>query len=343
MNKSIFSKVTSIGLTVALCASFSSSLANLHEVGATTAENTQKTLDNTSPETLNNPNLQQNGYQVDPYEKFNRGVFEFNKVFLGLFVEPIAYIYSNGVWSPVQRGVSNVYNNISTVTTLPNDLLQGKVKYFFNDFWRLIINSTIGIGGIFDVAKHMGLKPHQTDFGMTLATWGAKRSKFIMLPILGPSTFRDGFAIPFNVYMSPYPYFNKSGTVWALLGGKQLDLQARLMPAYKLMRDAFDPYVFIRNGYMQARNSQIRRNSLPLSQASYFDPTESGIGGNIFTDPVANESGMITADGSSTTPVPTSTPKGNGGTTAASHTKVSHKVSKDVPTAAAGAKTGHTA
>ncbi len=334
MKKTTLNKFASVSLTIALSASYTSSLANIHQLDVKDQQNTQQSLEATPPEVLNEQNLQQNGYNVDPYEKYNRGVFEFNRVVLGLFAEPIAYLYSNGVWSPVQRGVSNVFNNINTVTTLPNDLLQGKVKYFFNDFWRLVINSTIGIGGIFDVAKHMGLKPHQTDFGMTLATWGAKKSKFIMLPILGPSTFRDMFAIPFNIGASPYPYFSTNGATYGLMAAKQIDLQSRLMPVYKMMRESFDPYVFVRNGYVQARNSQIRRNALPISKFSSFDPTDSGVGGSIISVP-EEEGGMITADGSSTTIVPTSTPSSHNATT-----QHKTKVSKDAPTAKAGDKVG---
>jgi phospholipid-binding lipoprotein MlaA len=242
---------------------------------------------------------------MDPYEGFNRAMFQFNQVFSGLFIEPVIYIYSNGVWSPVQHRVSNFFDNDTTVTTLPNDLLQGKVKYFFNDFWRLVINSTIGVGGLFDVAKHMGLKPHQTGFGDTLAQWGAKKSPFIVLPLLGPSTFRDAFAIPFNTAASPYPYLNPDSVMYGVTAAKEYDSQARLLPVYQAMRKAFDPYVFMRNGYFQVREAALARNQIPLSQLNsdgYSDYRHTmGGTGMIVASGNSQDEGMIVADGSSHT------------------------------------------
>lgn len=200
---------------------------------------------------------------VDPYEKFNRAMFSVNKVFLGLFIEPAEYIYTNGIWSPVQNRVSDFYSNVKEINTIPNDLLQGKVSYFFNDTWRFLINSTLGLGGLFDVAKHMGLPPHHTDFGQTLSVWGGQQSAYLMLPILGPGTFRDDFALPFDTVMSPYPYIKPTGDAWALYAGKELNRQASLFPVYQEMRSAFDPYVFARNAYMQHRHAEIAQNNVP--------------------------------------------------------------------------------
>lgn len=343
MNKRTWAKIASMGLGTALSACITTGYANVYQLDVKDNQQVKQSLKETPDEVLNNPSAVDNGYNADPYEKFNRGVFEFNKVFLGLFVEPVAYIYTNGVWSPVQRGVSNVFNNISTVTTLPNDLLQGKVKYFFNDFWRLVINSTIGVGGIFDVAKHMGLKPHQTDFGMTLATWGAKRSKFIMLPILGPSTFRDGYAIPFNTGMSIYPYWNSNAITFGLYGAKEVDQQGRLLPAYQMMRQAVDPYAFTRNAYLQARNAQIARNNVPLKDYQP-DVTDSGVGGNVYQADSETDD-FIVADGSSTVtnPKAQSTDASTiAGPSKVKGTKTSHSshIDKDHATAAAKVKTG---
>lgn len=328
MLKRRYAQLSTSCLAAVLSATVTCSYANVFQLNVKDNKQVKKSLESAPPEVLNNPSATSDGYNADPYEKFNRGVFEFNKVFWGLFIEPVAYIYTNAVWSPVQRGVSNVFNNISTVTTLPNDLAQGKVKYFFNDFWRLVINSTIGVGGIFDVAKHMGLKPHQTDFGMTLATWGAKRSKFLMLPILGPTTFRDGFAIPINTLASVYPWWKSNGITYGLYGAKEVDQQGRLLPAYQMMRNAVDPYVFMRNGYLQARNGQIALNKVPLSKYNP-DSTDSGLGGSVYASPPGDDEDFIVADGSTTTAIPS----GNAKSTA-------KPVDKNHPTDRAKAKPG---
>jgi phospholipid-binding lipoprotein MlaA len=236
----------------------------------TTAVANHKTQAKASPTTQDMPVLPEAmtpSINIDPYKGFNKAMFQFNQVFSGLFIEPWAYLYENAVWSPVQHGVSNVYNNLHEVTNIPNDLLQGKVTYALNDFWRLLINSTVGIGGIFDVAKHMGLKKHNTDFGQTLATWGATQSRYLVLPFIGPSTFRDAFAMPFDTFgMSVWPYIHPHSTAYWLYAGKELSQQAALLPVYRTMHGAFNPYVFMRSSYLQNRNAAIAKNAMPYNE-----------------------------------------------------------------------------
>lgn len=252
-----------------------------------------------SPKTATAEKPMQAEYESqDPYENFNRAIFQFNLVFSGLFIEPPIYLYRNGIWSPIQHRVSNFFDNVSTITTLPNDLLQGKMKYFFNDFWRLAINSTIGIGGLFDVAKRMGLKRHQTGFGDTLTQWGATQSPFLVLPVLGPSTFRDAFAIPFNTFTSPYPYLNPDSFMYGMAATRELDSQARLLPAYQAMRQAFDPYIFMRNGFFRVREAALERNQVPLTsldEDGYVDYRTTLAGTGLIVN--GDDSDMVIADG----------------------------------------------
>ena len=130
----------------------------------------------------------------DPYENFNRKTFEFNEKLDQKILKPIAQTYS--MFPPkVKNGVSNFFNNLEDVETSINQLLQGKPKKSINDFSRFILNSTIGLAGLIDVASKMGLDRHEEDFGQTLAVWGVGQGPYIMLPGLGPSTLRDTLSL----------------------------------------------------------------------------------------------------------------------------------------------------
>ena len=201
---------------------------------------------------------------VDPYENFNRAMFAFNQDIDHLVYRPASKVYRAITPAFFRKGVSNVFENIGELTTLPNDILQGKVRYVFVDFWRFVLNSTFGIGGLFDVASKLGLPKHYEDFGMTLAYWsGGNRSPYFVIPLLGPSTFRTAFSLPFNYIMSPWAYINPrsiSGYSYLL---KYLNLRTKLLLTDKLIDQAFDPYVFVRNAYLQYRNRQIDNNMKP--------------------------------------------------------------------------------
>ena len=196
----------------------------------------------------------------DPYEALNRKVFAFNMAVDDLVFSPAAEVYTTIVPKPLQTRVSNFYDNIGEVPTVLNDVLQAKPVQALADAWRFVINSTVGIFGIFDVASKIGLKRHYEDFGLTLARWGAKKSPYIMLPLLGPSTVRDTLGIPVNYYLlSVYPHINREVRYY-LVGLDLIDVRANLLPAHKLIKQAFDPYVFVRNAYFQHRNGLINKD-----------------------------------------------------------------------------------
>jgi phospholipid-binding lipoprotein MlaA len=201
---------------------------------------------------------------VDPYENFNRAIFAFNTDIDHLVYRPASKVYRAITPGFARKGVSNVFDNIGELTTMPNDLLQGKIRYIFLDFWRLVINSTFGVGGLFDVATKLGLHKHYEDFGMTLAYWsGGTRSAYLVIPLLGPSTFRTAFGLPFDAAASPWPYFNPNYIGWSAAGLKYLNIRTKLLNTDKLVDDAFDPYIFVRNAYLQHRNRQIDENMKP--------------------------------------------------------------------------------
>ena len=199
--------------------------------------------------------------KVDPYEGFNRWSYAFNTDLDHLILRPVSTVYNNATPPQFRTGVSHFFDNITILTTLPNDFLQGKGKYVVEDFWRFLINSTLGIGGLFDVATQMGLPRHYNDFGMTLAYYGHEPSPYLVIPVLGPSTFRDGFGLLLGYVASPWPYVRPYWASWTALGLKLTSMRASLMPANKLLDEAFDPYIMMRNAYLQNRDALIAANN----------------------------------------------------------------------------------
>ena len=192
---------------------------------------------------------------VDPYEPFNRKVHDFNMAFDATMLKPPARFYYAVVPAPIRKGVNNAFNNLDLVPTIASHLLQAEGKWVIKDFWRLVINSTIGVAGIFDVANEFGLPPHSNDLGITLAKWGDKKSPYLVLPFLGPSTIRDGSGWLFQFALwSPYVYINNDAVVFSLLGLRYIDLRTQLFDSERLMNEALDKYSFIRDAYLQHRS-----------------------------------------------------------------------------------------
>jgi len=199
--------------------------------------------------------------KLDPYENFNRVIFAFNQDIDHLVYRPVAKVYHTVLPPALQMGISNAFDNVNELPIMGNDILQGKVKYVFLDFWRLLINSTLGIGGLFDVATHLGIKRHYNDFGMTLAYWsGKKDSPYLQIPFIGPSTFRDGVGLVADYLMTPYPYIRPRGANYVIQGVRLISLRTQLLDTDQLVDDAFNPYIFVRNAYLQHRAAAIEAN-----------------------------------------------------------------------------------
>ncbi|MCW5588547.1 MAG: VacJ family lipoprotein [Legionellales bacterium] len=197
----------------------------------------------------------------DPYEAFNRQSYQFNEDLDTTFLKPVAEVYQKLLPWTVRAGVTNVFNNLAEIPTVANDLLQINPAQALHDTGRFAINSTIGVGGIFDTAKHMGLKPHSEDFGLTLARWGWTRSPYLVIPFLGPSTVRDAIGIPVDYYaFTIYPHL-KSKVTYSLLALDGLNYRASLLSAEEVVdQAALDPYVFFRDAYFQRRQKMIQQN-----------------------------------------------------------------------------------
>lgn len=195
---------------------------------------------------------------ADPFEPFNRKVYKFNTALDSVLLKPPAKVYRAVVPAPVRKSINNFYNNLDLIPTVGNDLLQAQGKWAIRDSWRFIINSSLGVGGLFDVAKTFGLPPHSNDLGLTLAKWGDKNSPYLVIPFLGPSTLRDGagWLFQFALY-SPYVYINDDALVYSLLALRYIDLRSQLLDTDRIMDEALDKYAFMRDAYLQYRNNLI--------------------------------------------------------------------------------------
>lgn len=189
---------------------------------------------------------------TDPWQGWNRAVFNFNDRMDRWFLKPLAIGYRAVTPDPIETGISNVFANIGEVPNAINGLLQGDVKGAGYDTGRFVVNTTLGLAGILDVAKHMNL-PADTpeDFGQTLAVWGAGQGPYLILPFLGPSTLRDTVAMPVNWYTDPTTYIDHTKTEITVKALSIIDTRAGLLELEKNITG--DRYVFIRDVYLQRR------------------------------------------------------------------------------------------
>lgn len=189
----------------------------------------------------------------DPWESWNRGVYRFNDFADRAVARPVARTYVKVIPLPVRIGVSNFFANLNTPTVMVNDVLQGKIVAAAHDLGRFVLNSTVGLGGILDPASTAGLQRNDEDFGQTLGKWGVHPGPFVELPILGPSDLRDAPARVVDAYTNPQEYIANSWVRYGLLLPYLTDKRASLLPLDETLKNAFDPYAFVRDAYLQRR------------------------------------------------------------------------------------------
>lgn len=210
----------------------------------------------------------------DPFERYNRAMYRFNDTLDRALLKPVAQGYEKVVPQPISDSVTNFFSNLDDVVVTLNDLLQGKFRQAGSDLSRLVWNTTVGIGGLFDVASHLGLPKHNEDFGQTLGAWGVESGPYLVLPFVGPSTFRDTAALPADWVSDPlYHYYDedKNG-YWKLKGLYYVDKRAGLLRASRLIEQAaLDEYVFIREAYLQRRQSLVYDGNPPMPDFDLFD------------------------------------------------------------------------
>ncbi|MEQ1915291.1 MAG: VacJ family lipoprotein [Gallionella sp.] len=189
---------------------------------------------------------------ADPYESFNRGVYKFNDGLDRTVAKPLAQGYDKVMPSPAKTMVNNFFSNLDDVVVTANDLLQFKFKQAASDASRVLINSTFGIFGLINVASR--LEKHNEDFGQTLGYWGLQPGPYLMLPILGPSTMRDGFGRVVDTVPSQSGKIKPVATRNSLYALNGVKTRAQLLEAEKVMdQTTLDRYQFIRDAYLQYR------------------------------------------------------------------------------------------
>ena len=195
----------------------------------------------------------------DPFEDLNRDIFVFNEKLDEKILKPTALVYRKVTPQFARTGVTNFFNNLEEIDTTINQVLQGEIKYAFNDAGRFVINTTIGLFGLIDVASKMGLERHQEDFGQTLGVWGISSGPYIMLPFLGPSNPRDLLSRPISSFLSGTFAMEDNDVKFTLVGIDALETRERLLDAETLIIG--DKYMFVKDAYVQSREYEINNGS----------------------------------------------------------------------------------
>lgn len=197
----------------------------------------------------------------DPLEPTNRVINAINDGVDTVILRPIALVYRSVVPEPVKRSIGNALDNLASPVVLANDVLQGKPQRATDTLVRFVINTTIGVGGLFDPAEGLGWKHHDNDFGTTLALWGASPGPYLYLPLFGPSNPRDAIGAGGNMALNPLTWIGGaalSDAKWARTSLSAVDTRAGLIdPLDKLKAQSLDPYATIRSASRQFRAKTI--------------------------------------------------------------------------------------
>lgn len=216
---------------------------------------------------------------ADPLEPMNRAVFAFNEAADKAVVKPVAQAYDTVVPELFRFLIGNFFSNLGDVWTSVNQLLQGKPREAVSDAARVLINSTLGFAGVADPASEMGFEKHREDFGQTLGRWGVGSGPYLVLPILGPSSLRDGAGLVADYGFDPIGAANSEGVRNNAYLLRAIDTRASLLQAEKVVEGAaLDKYSFIRDGYLQRRKSLIWDGDPPASDddESWYQEDEEG-------------------------------------------------------------------
>jgi len=196
--------------------------------------------------------------EADPWERVNRSTYAFNDAIDRAVLKPVARGYRRYVPQWMRTGVTNFLSNLAYPTVIVNDVLQLKLMDAVSDTTRLVLNTTFGIGGLFDPASKAGLPRNDEDFGQTLGYWGMPSGPYVVIPFLGPSTLRDAPSLYVDYLTDARHYIGDNPLEFGFLGLSIVDRRARLLPAEAMIEDAFDPYAVIRNAYLDRREYQVR-------------------------------------------------------------------------------------
>jgi phospholipid-binding lipoprotein MlaA len=203
----------------------------------------------------------------DPYERFNRSVYRFNSAVDKAVIRPLAVGYVKVTPAPVRTGLSNFFSNLAYPGTIVNELLQGKVGASGRDTFRLVFNTVWGLGFL-DPASSVGFDRHYEDFGLTFGHWGIHSGPYLVLPVLGASSIRDGVGLIPDGYSNARVYilrnFWEETATWAVAA---LGERADLLDQDPILKQAYDPYAFVRNAYLQHREYLIHGDASTEDEA----------------------------------------------------------------------------
>lgn len=206
----------------------------------------------------------------DPWEGFNRKVYVFNDTLDTYALKPLAKGYRAVTPDPIENGISRMFSNLGEIVNVMNDLLQGKFSQAGNDTGRFLVNTTVGLVGFFDVAQHAGMpKSDGEDFGQTLGTWGVSSGPYVMLPLFGPSTVRDGPAKIVDQLVNPINEIDHVPTRNVVYGVNIISNRAELLKAEELISG--DKYSFIRDAYLQRREYLLNDGNVEDDFGAYGD------------------------------------------------------------------------
>ena len=199
----------------------------------------------------------------DRFEQANRKIYRFNDAVDRAVTRPVAKGYRRIVPTPVKRHVRNFLANLRAPVDVINNLLQGKIRHGFADLGGFLFNSTIGLAGIFDPAGRIGMQRHHEDFGQTLAVWGVAPGPYLVLPFFGPSTLGGTASLGFDAWIDPTASLSDSSIRDKLLGLAIVNTRVQLLAGESAIEDSLDPYVFVREAYLQRRRYEIYDGNPP--------------------------------------------------------------------------------
>lgn len=210
----------------------------------------------------------------DPWEPFNRSMYDFNDGLDKDIIAPVADAYLK-LPAGGRGAIHNFFVNLGYTTTAINQFLQGKFELGMEDTMRFVFNTTFGLLGFIDFAGGVGFARHDEDFGQTFAVWGIPQGNFLTLPILGPQTVRSAVGWPLDFVSKPLRWIETPGEFWFLVGVNVVDTRARLAPAIRLRDEtAFDPYIFTREAFLQQRLNLIHDGNPPVQDLENLDLLE---------------------------------------------------------------------
>ena len=208
---------------------------------------------------------QQTDETYDPWEGYNRAMYSFNDAFDRTLLKPVAKGYDAILPDAISQAITNIFSNLNEITVIFNDLLQFKFSQAADDTGRFLLNSTVGVAGIFDVAGHAGHEKNNEDFGQTLGTWGFGPGPYFIVPLLGPRNVRDGvFGLAVNIWTEPVSYIDHVPTRNQLYGLWYVDTRANLLSVDKVIDEAaIDEYTYVRDAYLQHRQHLVYDGNPP--------------------------------------------------------------------------------